>query len=54
MKGNEVVDHVIRNAIATKMIPMDRMDRLKSVAEELEKEEEMARVDNIQVRRAGW
>lgn len=44
MRGSEVSNHVSFDAVAKDRIPMDRTDRLKSVAKKLGREEENARV----------
>lgn len=50
MRGNEIADHVARNAVAED-IPVDRTDRLKLVAKKLGWEEENACVDNTYLQR---
>lgn len=40
VRSNEVADHVARNVIARDAVPVYKTDILKSVAEELEQEEE--------------
>lgn len=47
VRDNEIVDHVVRNATTTGTIHMDRTDILKSVTQELMREEEKAHGDNI-------
>lgn len=44
-------NHVAHNAIATDMIPIDRMDVLRSVAVQLRQDEERACIDNIYLQR---
>lgn len=45
VRGSDVADHVARNCIATDIIPMDRTDVMKLVAEDLAQEEERTYVN---------
>lgn len=47
MRGQEVADRVVCNAVAAGKNPMKRADTVNSVIEELEQEEEGGCFDNI-------